>query len=164
MAREHKAQTAFRKWSNSYDTGPLKSVQHEALSWSSTHREGATPARFGPRPRNRDRVPSFSRMDLQKEMNREISRITKLGAVLFLLLLCSSVLLVALSPHLPHYPFCALLSFSLPSLLSPSVIESWNHLVGNDLKDHLVPTGLPWAGTLFTSHCILFLIMLSLWV
>lgn len=129
MAHEHKAQTAFRKCSDSYDIGPLKSVQHEALSWNSTHREGATPARFGPRPRNRDRLPSFSRMALQKEINREISRITKLGPLLFLLRLGSSLFLVAPSPHLPRYPFSALLSFSLQSLLlSPSVIESWNPL------------------------------------
>lgn len=123
---EHKAQTAFRMWSNSCHRGPLKSVQHELSSGSSTHREGATPTRFGPRPRNRDRMPSFSRMALQKEMNREISRITKLGALLFLLL-CSSVLLVASSPHLLCYPFCDLLSFSLqPLLLSPSVISSYS--------------------------------------
>ena len=34
------------------------------------------------------------------------------------------------------------------------VLESWNHRmvwVGRDLKDHLVPTPLPWAGTSSTS-------------
>lgn len=107
----------------------LGSVQHEAPPWSRTHREGATPARFGPRPRNRDRLPSFSRMALQKEMNREISRVTEWGTLLFLLLLCSSVFLVAPPPHLSCYPFSDLLSFSLQSLLlSSSVIESWNAL------------------------------------
>jgi len=33
------------------------------------------------------------------------------------------------------------------------ITESWNHRivwVGRDLKDHLVPTPLPWAGTAYT--------------
>ena len=99
--------------------GPLRSVQHELSSGSSTHREGATPTRFGPRPRNRDRMPSFSRMALQKETNKEISRITKPGVLLLLLLLLhSSVLLVASSSHRLCYPSSALLSLSLQPLLS----------------------------------------------
>lgn len=95
-------------WNNSCHRSPLKSMQHELSSGSSTHREGATPTRFGPRPRNRDRMPSFSRMALQKEMNRQISIITKMGA----LLLCSSVLLIASPPHILWYPFFLFLPYS----------------------------------------------------
>lgn len=41
-------------------------LKHVVPTWTSLYLEGATPTRFGPRPRKSDLGPSFSRIDLKQ--------------------------------------------------------------------------------------------------
>lgn len=47
--------------------GDWMAEQHWHAGWISLYLEGATPTRFGPRPRKSDRGPSFSKIDLKQK-------------------------------------------------------------------------------------------------